>query len=172
LANHVWAVAREAALARDDHTCQRCGHRNSPEPQPWEYRPDLWDAPEAAYERDHRAWAARWRDLEVNHKVPIMGAHGRAGCHHHLSGLETLCRDPCHLAETARQRRERALIRRVPDRDGQLNLPGLEPARVADGWAFSCGHPVLLDDRQRPAEGAAGWCQPCATYRPLTSFPL
>jgi hypothetical protein len=40
--------------------------------------------------------------LEVNHKVPILGRHGQSGCHHHLDGVETLCRR-CHLVETARQ---------------------------------------------------------------------
>lgn len=40
---------------------------------------------------------------EVNHITPIKGKHGTWGCHHHLEGLEVLCR-PCHLAETKRQR--------------------------------------------------------------------
>lgn len=44
----------------------------------------------------------RQRRLEVNHIVPILGRHGQWGCHHHLAGIETLCR-PCHVAETARQ---------------------------------------------------------------------
>lgn len=48
--------------------------------------------------------AHRRSGLEVNHRVPCLGAHKAASCAHHLDGLETLCH-PCHLAETARQRR-------------------------------------------------------------------
>lgn len=42
---------------------------------------------------------------EVNHVTPIKGKHGSWGCHHHLIGLEVLCR-PCHLRATAKQREE------------------------------------------------------------------
>jgi 5-methylcytosine-specific restriction endonuclease McrA len=41
--------------------------------------------------------------IEVNHRVPILGRHDEAGCHHHLDGLEALCRE-CHRQETAAQR--------------------------------------------------------------------
>lgn len=52
------------------------------------------------------AWAALRQacTLEVNHKVPRRGAGYDAGCHHHLSGLETLCHR-CHAAVTAEQQR-------------------------------------------------------------------
>lgn len=38
--------------------------------------------------------------LEVNHRVPCLGAHGTLSCSHHLANLETLC-VPCHKAHTA-----------------------------------------------------------------------
>jgi 5-methylcytosine-specific restriction endonuclease McrA len=43
--------------------------------------------------------------LEVNHIVPRKGMGYSNGCHHHLNGLETLCR-PHHVVETTRQLRE------------------------------------------------------------------
>ena len=45
---------------------------------------------------------------EVNHIDPRNGRGYHEGCHHHLAGLETLCH-PCHVAETTRQGRERAI---------------------------------------------------------------
>lgn len=48
--------------------------------------------------------AQRRSGLEVNHIQPCLGAHRENSCLHHLDGLETLCH-PCHLEETARQRR-------------------------------------------------------------------
>lgn len=48
--------------------------------------------------------AHRRTQLEVNHKVPCLGAHKVNSCAHHLDGLVTLCH-PCHLRETNRQRR-------------------------------------------------------------------
>jgi len=44
----------------------------------------------------------RQRQLEVNHKIPIMGKHAQFGCHHHLDRLESLCHR-CHVRVTARQ---------------------------------------------------------------------
>jgi hypothetical protein len=44
--------------------------------------------------------------LEVNHKEQVWGKHGVAGCHHHVDGLETLCR-PCHKKVTAAQRKRK-----------------------------------------------------------------
>ncbi len=54
---------------------------------------------------------------EVNHIVPLNGARTNVSCGHHQSNLEVLCRKPCHLAETARQRSE-GLIGRRPDEPG------------------------------------------------------
>lgn len=49
--------------------------------------------------------AHRSTQLEVNHRIPCLGQHKANSCAHHLDGLETLCHS-CHVAETARQRRE------------------------------------------------------------------
>jgi hypothetical protein len=112
--NHSWTYAREAALRRDRHTCQRCGYQRPPQPN-WR---DFADADQsaltahggadAAYWDAYNTWRRNLRALEVNHKTPILGLHGHSGCHHHLDGLETLCDRPCHLEETNRQRRDRA----------------------------------------------------------------
>lgn len=64
---------------------------------------------EAAYDDAYRQWQRDLRSLQVNHRTPILGLHNHSGCHHHLDGLETLCDRPCHLEETNRQRRERAV---------------------------------------------------------------
>ena len=119
--HHYWTDARAAALKRDARTCQRCGRSEQPEDL-WAWRrflesirprPHLRDVP------DWREWTtvtADWqaaddilraeeraRSMEVNHKVPILGRHAEAGCHHHLDGLETLCHR-CHVEVTATQR--------------------------------------------------------------------
>lgn len=91
--NHSWSCVRPAALKRDGHKCVRCG-------------------------------ATSWSDgtytaLEVNHKDPVLGKHARAGCWHHLDGVETLCR-PCHLDETARQFGHQ----RIGDAVNQMSLLG------------------------------------------------
>lgn len=41
--------------------------------------------------------------LEVNHIVPLVGRGYHAGCCHHLSNLETVCKN-CHVKITKRQR--------------------------------------------------------------------
>ena len=105
--NHSWTYAREAALRRDQRTCQRCGYHPPPEPRMSEFPARLYEDPVAAYWAVHNAWCRHVRPMEVNHKTPILGLHNQSGCHHHLDGLEVLCR-PCHLDETARQRQERA----------------------------------------------------------------
>lgn len=70
---------------------------------------DAWRAHvarlEAPWERARQlAWDAQRRaGLEVNHKVPCLGAHKESSCAHHVDGLEVLCH-PCHVRETARQR--------------------------------------------------------------------
>lgn len=61
-ANHWWYFARYAALRRDAWACVTCGIA-----------------------------AAPGVTLEVHHKTPIRGRHSIMGCHHHLSGLVTLC---------------------------------------------------------------------------------
>jgi hypothetical protein len=68
-----------------------------------------------AAETEYRAAMRTWRAgrvagrLEVNHRVPALGAHRTLSCLHHLENLETLC-VPCHRTTTAasRPRRSRA----------------------------------------------------------------
>jgi hypothetical protein len=43
---------------------------------------------------------------EVNHIAPLNGLRPNLSCAHHQANLEVLCRKPCHLDETARQRSE------------------------------------------------------------------
>jgi hypothetical protein len=80
--NHWWSQARRAAKRRDKYRCVRCGH-----------------APPKGLTRAQR----RKDRLEVNHRVPCLGAHGTLSCAHHLSNLETLCVS-CHRMSTAAQR--------------------------------------------------------------------
>lgn len=47
---------------------------------------------------------------EVNHVVPREGRGYGKGCAHHQTNLQVLCH-ACHVAETTRQRRERAPAR-------------------------------------------------------------
>jgi 5-methylcytosine-specific restriction endonuclease McrA len=106
------------AIAR--HLCFRCG---SPV-----VRPRIVWCSKACEEGwfDNHAWgwarlAALRRDefkcqrdpshpgvKEVNHIDPRNGRGYHAGCHHHQDRLETLCHK-CHLVETIRQGRERAI---------------------------------------------------------------
>lgn len=51
--------------------------------------------------RMHERWSLDHR-LEVDHVEPCLGRHSTPGCHHHLSGLRTLCHR-CHLRVTAEQ---------------------------------------------------------------------
>jgi 5-methylcytosine-specific restriction endonuclease McrA len=78
--NHAWTNARKARLKLDHYRCVRCGAGRVGVGQR----------------------STRGGGLEVNHKTPVLGKHGKNGCWHHLDGLETLCRD-CHLKETADQ---------------------------------------------------------------------
>lgn len=98
--NHDWGSDRNAALGRDGHRCRRCG-ASWAEVEAWRAFVLAVTAPTPDDRREALDIAWRWR-LEVNHVEPIRGRHGTFGCHHHLDGLETLCR-PCHLDETARQ---------------------------------------------------------------------
>ena len=82
--NHAWNWARFAVLRRDGWRCTKCGSE--------------------AKSTNGKYWG-----LEVNHIVPREGKAMTAGCHHHLSNLETLCHF-CHVKVTNRQasdRRER-----------------------------------------------------------------
>lgn len=76
---HIWQMASQSALYRDNWTCRHCGKANVP----------------------HHGLG-----LEVNHIVPRNGGGYNSGCWNHLAGLETLCHD-CHVAVTRAQRRER-----------------------------------------------------------------
>jgi 5-methylcytosine-specific restriction endonuclease McrA len=94
--NHWWTLARRAAKRRDRYRCVRCG-RTAPK------RPSAAAFPSRAdYLAAFRAWreARRTGRLEVNHRVPCLGAHGTLSCSHHLENLETLC-VACHRAHTA-----------------------------------------------------------------------
>jgi 5-methylcytosine-specific restriction endonuclease McrA len=70
---HVWNRARLAARRHANHTCARCGARGE----------DI--------------------NLEVNHKVPLVGRGYGESCRHHATNLEVLCH-ACHVKETNRQR--------------------------------------------------------------------
>jgi len=47
--------------------------------------------------------------LEVNHRVPALGAHGTLSCVHHLDNLETLC-VTCHKETTSAMRPRRSAV--------------------------------------------------------------
>jgi 5-methylcytosine-specific restriction endonuclease McrA len=49
--------------------------------------------------------------LEVNHIKPCLGKHGKKGCWHHISNLETLCHE-CHLVVTSEQRKSGKLTKK------------------------------------------------------------
>jgi hypothetical protein len=84
--NHWWSQARRAAKRRDKYRCVRCGHK-----------------PDRTLSR-----AKRRKDrLEINHRVPCLGAHGELSCAHHVANLETLC-VPCHKTHTAELARRRS----------------------------------------------------------------
>jgi 5-methylcytosine-specific restriction endonuclease McrA len=127
--NHFFASARHAALQRDGFRCVRCGaNGDAPKderaaiiaPAPYEYRKGLrywerddfkvWHGLNLAYNAALDALDRKYR-LEVNHKVPALGAHAEVSCIHHLDNLETLC-GPCHRGTTSAQARERADSRR------------------------------------------------------------
>jgi hypothetical protein len=94
--NHWWSVARRAAKRRDKYRCRRCGH--APPKRPSKAR-----FPRAAeFRAAMRAWRAGrpTERLEVNHRLPALGAHRALSCVHHLENLETLC-VACHRVETA-----------------------------------------------------------------------
>lgn len=60
---HVWVQARIVALAAAGYACELCGALD-------------WDVP-----------------IDVHHRVPVEPVVGyRAGCQHHASNLEVLCR--------------------------------------------------------------------------------
>lgn len=74
--NHVWTMARKAALKRDGHACVRCGTHSNLE-----------------VNHIHPLGASMKK-----------GQNGyQTSCLHHLSGLETLCHRH-HLEATAQQR--------------------------------------------------------------------
>lgn len=103
-ANHWWNIARQVTLARDGWACVRCLANGDTvrlhKPDSDEYDPrkqgDYMRA-RVAFETERKA-----RHLEVNHIEPRFGAGYGAGCHHHIEGLETLCR-PHHQEATNEQ---------------------------------------------------------------------
>lgn len=127
--NHWWSQARHAAKVRDRYRCRRCGH--APPKRPTRSRFPVETAYKAAM-RDWRGGRTANR-LEVNHRVPALGAHTRLSCLHHLENLETLCVD-CHKGETAATRPRRA--------PAASPITSAAPARVATRKApkrDSCG---------------------------------
>jgi hypothetical protein len=60
---------------------------------------------DATYRAAMRVWRAGRpaNRLEVNHRLPAMGAHRTLSCVHHLENLETLC-VACHRETTAAMR--------------------------------------------------------------------
>ena len=66
---------------------------------------------------------------EVNHIVPLNGERPNVSCGHHQSNLEVLCRKPCHLAETARQRAEGLIGKQATNAQiaSSLDLPTPPP---------------------------------------------
>ena len=59
--------------------------------------------------RTYRA-AKKTDRMEVNHRVPCRGKHGKLSCDHHLENLETLC-PSCHSAHTRAIGRDVARVR-------------------------------------------------------------
>jgi predicted nucleic acid-binding Zn ribbon protein len=98
--NHWWSRARVAAKRRDKYRCARCGHVPPKRPSRTRF----------PVETDYRAAMRVWRAgraanrVEVNHRLPALGAHGTLSCIHHLDNLETLCVE-CHKSFTAAGRR-------------------------------------------------------------------
>lgn len=85
--NHLWTFARDAALRRDGFACVECGVTSVD--------------PATGYTRLNGT-RPEWVRLQVHHDPPVLGNHGRNGCHHHQDRLKTLCsqwwdgRQSCH----------------------------------------------------------------------------
>lgn len=92
-ANHFWNAARWRML-RGNPTCAVCGRAEN----------------ELLAQRP--SWA-RGAVLEVDHREPILGRHGEAGCHHHLDGLQVLCTEHHREKTTIDVRRIRGLAPRA-----------------------------------------------------------
>lgn len=119
--NHIWNMARRAALERDGRRCVRCGGTGAQRRHvqrihvghEWAMRQIglEWVGDPKDYYRELQiiTWVP-W--LEVNHIEPRVGRGYNAGCHHHLANLETLCHG-CHVAETTRQGADRRLIKKL-----------------------------------------------------------
>lgn len=177
--NHMWAMARGAAVKRDGNACVRCGAKEGAKLG--------CKCGDAACGRAGRSWghSALTVALEVNHIEPRNGGGYAAGCHHHLANLETLCHD-CHVIETTRQirerkvererkllvraRREEALERDVPAVPAPMAAPVPAEAQAPDGpeppvegplpeGRCSCGHALASHKR------TSGRCIVCGCDR-------
>jgi DNA-directed RNA polymerase subunit RPC12/RpoP len=113
--NHWWSQARREAKRRDKYRCRRCGHVAPKRPARVRF------PTETAYRAAMRAWRAGkpLNRLEVNHRVPALGAHRMLSCVHHLDNLETLCVN-CHKETTSAMRPRRGA--REPAAPGPGNL--------------------------------------------------
>lgn len=122
VAQHVWPLARAAALKRDGWRCVCCGALG---PHP---------VPDGVTRSGRTRWAMGGGDapVEVNHRDPRRGEGYRTGCAHHLANLETLCR-ACHTLVTVAQRRARAA-----GLDDRLNA-----RQVVNGGLTLVRHPDL-----------------------------
>lgn len=109
--NHEWTSARREAIRRASILSTANG---------W----DLWTYCDECGKRclDISTAAGIRREAEVNHVEPRWGAGYDKGCWNHQTNLQVLCHS-CHLAETARQRRERMFF----DPTGEY--------RPVEGWS-------------------------------------
>jgi len=107
---HDWNTARDAAKRRDGNRCVRCG--TGPHEVELAFANVLAhlgvDPADVSVHVTYRQtdWYRRIvldRSLEVNHIRPRGGRGYGMGCHHHLTGLETLC-FRCHREVTELQR--------------------------------------------------------------------
>jgi hypothetical protein len=110
--NHWWTMARNTAIRRVTvYEPRRDVHPDAV----WDLGNPLWTMCDQCG-REIRSYTERDADgkyvrfvsdvPEVNHVEPRWGAGYGTGCWNHQTNLQVLCHE-CHVAETARQKRER-----------------------------------------------------------------